>query len=181
MNELINAILRYSTITRNRHNEHPVDLNTLVETILVEVRPPPNIKITINKNLPVVICDQTHLQQVFYHLLANAIRFMDKSEGNIAIDYADKDDVWEFSISDNGPGIAPQHFERIFRLFQTLAPHDESESTGIGLTVTKKIVELYNGKIWVESEPGQGSTFFFTLPKQEIGVKDAKLEAGVVG
>jgi PAS domain S-box-containing protein len=165
MNELINAILRYSTITRNSHNEHPADLNTLVKTILVEIRPPPNIKITISKNLPVVICNKTHIQQVFYHLLTNAIRFMDKSEGHITIDYADKNDVWEFSISDNGPGIAPQHFERIFRIFQMLDDRDKSEGSGIGLTIVRKIVELYDGQIWLTSEVGQGSTFFFTLPK----------------
>jgi len=180
MNELINAILQYSTITRDRHKERPVDLNTLVGIVLVEVRPPPNIKVTINKNLPVVTCEETYLQQVFYHLLTNAVKFMDKSDGRIAIDYTDKGNLWEFSVSDNGPGIAPRHFKRIFRFFQTLAPRDEFESTGIGLTIIKKIVELYGGKTWVQSKVGSGSTFFFTLPKQEMGVKNAKLEASTV-
>ncbi|MFZ0035401.1 MAG: PAS domain S-box protein [Sedimentisphaerales bacterium] len=165
MNELINAILQYSTIARNRHNERPVNLNTLVETILVEVKPPPNIKITINKNLPVVVCDQMLLQQVFYHLLTNAVKFMDKPDGLITIDFTDRNNVWEFSVSDNGPGIAPQHLERIFRLFQTLGDPNQSEGSGVGLTIARKIVELYGGQIWLTSELGQGSTFFFTLPK----------------
>jgi PAS domain S-box-containing protein len=165
MNELINAILQYSTITRKRDKEYPVDLNTLVGAVLVEIRPPPNIKITINKNLPTVICKEAHLRQVFCHLLTNAVKFMDKPEGHITIDYTDKNDLWEFSVSDNGPGIEPQHFERIFQLFQTLAPRDESESTGVGLTIIKKIVEMYGGKTWVQSKVGSGSTFFFTLPK----------------
>jgi signal transduction histidine kinase len=90
---------------------------------------------------------------------------MDKPEGHVTIDYTDRDDRWEFSVSDNGPGIEPQHFERIFRIFQTLDDNDQSKGGGIGLTIARKIVELYDGRIWLTSEPGQGSTFFFTLPK----------------
>ncbi|MFA5238512.1 MAG: PAS domain S-box protein, partial [Phycisphaerae bacterium] len=124
MDELVNAILEYSTIGRNKHKEHPVDLNKLIGSVLVETKPPPNIKITINKNLPVVICKEAHLWQIFHRLLANAIRFMDKPEGHITIDYIDKGDLWEFSVSDNGMGIAPQHFEKIFQLFQVLNDSD---------------------------------------------------------
>jgi len=171
LNKLINAILQYSTIDRERHREHPVDFNGLVGTILVEIKPPPSVKITINKPLPVVICREAHLRQVFYHLLSNAIRFMDKPEGRITIDCSDKNDCWEFSVADNGPGIAQQHFERIFRLFQVLGDSAQSESSGIGLTVVRKIIELYDGQIWLTSELGQGSTFFFTLPKT-ISVTD---------
>jgi signal transduction histidine kinase len=90
---------------------------------------------------------------------------MDKPDGLITIDCTDREDVWVFSVSDNGPGIAPQHFERIFRLFQTLDDPDQSDGGGIGLTITRKIVELYSGKIWLDSELDHGSTFFFTLPK----------------
>ena len=165
MDELVSAILEYSTIGRDRREEHPVDLNKLVGTVLVETKPPPNIKITINKILPVVVCDERHLRQIFHRLLANAVKFMDKPDGHIAIDYTDKDDLWEFSVSDNGMGIAPQHFEKIFQLFQTLNDPDQSKCGGVGLTFVRKIVELYGGQIWLTSEPGKGSTFFFTLPK----------------
>jgi PAS domain S-box-containing protein len=165
-NDLVNAILQYSTIARERDKEVPIDLNLLVETLLVEIRTPPNIEITINKSLPVVVCKESHIRLVFYHLLTNAIRFMDKPEGLITIDCADKSGSWEFSVSDNGPGIAPQHFERVFQFFQTLSDSsDGGVGAGMGLTISRKIIGLYGGKIWVTSEVGQGSTFFFTLPK----------------
>ncbi|MFA5238509.1 MAG: ATP-binding protein [Phycisphaerae bacterium] len=173
MNELVNAILEYSTISRDRRKERPTDLNRLVGTILVETKPPANIKITINKNLPVVICKEAHLWQIFHGLLANAIRFIDKPEGHIAIDYTDKGDLWEFSVSDNGMGIAPQHFEKIFQLFQILNTNQD-KSSGIGLTFVRKIVELYGGQIWLTSELGRGSTFFFTLPKVLDVINDEK-------
>ncbi len=88
---------------------------------------------------------------------------------------------WKFSVADNGPGIEEKYFEKIFQIFQTLSPRDEFESTGIGLSLVKKIVEMYDGKVWVESKPGKGSTFFFTLPKQETEVKNEELQANIVG
>ena len=102
---------------------------------------------------------------------------MDKPNGQIKVNCSEENGFWKFSIADNGPGIDEKHFDRIFGIFQTLLPRDKFESTGIGLTVAKKIVELYGGKIWVRSTLGQGSTFFFTLPKQERQVLNhAKLQ-----
>ena len=92
---------------------------------------------------------------------------MDKPEGFIKVACAEENGFWKFSVADNGPGIPEQHFEKIFRLFQTLQAKDQFESTGVGLTLAKKIVELYGGKIWLTSAVGQGSTFFFTLPKTD--------------
>ena len=170
MDDLINAILQYSTIARNKQNERQVDLNPLIKSILADIKPTPNITITVNQNLPVLTCEEEQIRQVFYNLVANAVKFMDKPEGLITIDCEDEKYFWKFSVADNGPGIEPQHFERIFRLFQTLSDHEEAESTGIGLTMAKKIVELYAGKIWLTSTVGVGSTFFFTLPKQPTAV-----------
>jgi signal transduction histidine kinase len=102
---------------------------------------------------------------------------MDKPQGTIKITCGDEDDYWRFSISDNGPGIEERYFEKIFQMFQTLAARDEFESTGVGLTVVKKIVEMYGGKIWVESKVGQGSTFSFTLPKQQTETDNAGRQA----
>lgn len=170
MDKLMNAILQYSTIARNRKIEHPADLNIMFRAALAEIKPPSNIKITTNKDLPIMICEEEHVYQIFYQLLGNAVRFMDKTDGRVTIDYADEDQFWRFSISDNGPGIEQQHFERIFQLFQTLNSRDEAEDTGVGLALVKKIVELYGGRIWLISQPGQGTTFNFTLLKQQAPI-----------
>jgi PAS domain S-box-containing protein len=180
MHNLIDGILQYSRVGRVEEEKVVVNLNELVTEAIDMITPPENITITIESELPTIECGQTRIMQVFQNLLSNAVKYMDKPQGQIKVGCVEEDGFWEFYVADNGPGIEEKYFEKIFQLFQTLAPRDESESTGIGLTVTKKIVELYNGKIWVESEPGQGSTFFFTLPKQEIGVKDAKLEVSII-
>jgi two-component system sensor kinase FixL len=175
INELINAILHYSTIAREKSREHPIDLNTLVKNVIVEIKPPANIKITINKTLPIVICEGALFKQVFQHLLTNAVKFMDKPDGCVVVDYVDRNTLWEFSVSDNGPGIEQKHFERIFQLFQTLDKDSQIDSRGVGLTIVRKIVELYDGHIWLTSELGRGSTFLFTIPKVFSAVDDEKL------
>ncbi|OGT01735.1 MAG: hypothetical protein A2143_07325 [Gallionellales bacterium RBG_16_57_15] len=111
------------------------------------------------------MAEPTRIQQVFQNLLSNAIKYMDKPEGRIHIACVAEDKQWKFSISDNGPGIDRQHFDKIFQLFQTLPPRDRVESTGVGLALVKKIVEMYGGRIWLESTVGRGCTFFFTLPR----------------
>jgi signal transduction histidine kinase len=111
------------------------------------------------------VVDPTRIQQVFQNLLSNAIKYMDKSDGRIVVDWREDEQFWHFSVQDNGPGIDKKHFDKIFQIFQTLAPRDAYESTGIGLTLVKKIVETYGGKIWLDSELKKGTTFFFTLSK----------------
>jgi signal transduction histidine kinase len=166
MDNIINTILQYSSTTRDKLKERKVDLNILLKAVIDKIDPPENIKITINNTLPVLICEEEHLWQIFRNLISNAVKFSDKPQANIIMDVEDEKHFWKFSVADNGPGIEPQHFERIFRLFQTLNNRDDVESEGVGLTLTKKIIELYGGKIWLTSKPGEGSTFFFTLPKQ---------------
>ncbi len=165
MDNLINAILQYSTTTRNKLKERKVDLNVLTKDVIDRIKPPQNIKITINNTLPVLMCEEEHLWQVFLNLISNAVKFSDKPQANIVIDVEDETHFWKFSIADNGPGIEPQHFERIFQLFQMLNKHDDVASEGIGLTLAKKIIELYDGRIWLTSKLGEGSTFYFILPK----------------
>ena len=93
---------------------------------------------------------------------------MDKPEGQIKVGCVEQDGFWKFSIADNGPGIEEKYHKKIFKIFQTLSPDDRADSTGIGLSIVKKIVELNAGIVWVESQPGHGSTFYFTVPKSNI-------------
>jgi PAS domain S-box-containing protein len=181
MFNLIEGVLRYSRVGREKENVVEVNLNELVREVVDMVSPPENFEITVKNELPIIKCDKTRLSQVFQNLLSNAVKYMDKPKGLIQIGCIKEEQFWKFSVSDNGPGIDKKDFERIFKVFQTLAPHGTFESTGIGLTVVKKIVELYGGKIWLESKVGEGSTFFFTLPKQAVEATDAVLEADIVG
>jgi signal transduction histidine kinase len=97
--------------------------------------------------------------------MANAVTFMDKTNGLVKVGCVEQGDFWKFYVSDNGPGIEQKYFKKIFGIFQTLPNNGEPDTAGIGLAIVKKIVELYGGKIWVESQPGSGSTFYFTFPR----------------
>ena len=179
MKNLIGGILAYSRVGQAREEKSQINLNELINEVIDMVAPPPNIEITVENELPVIEAEETRIMQVFQNLLSNAIKYMDKPEGRVKIGCVEENDFWKFSVADNGPGIEEKHFDDIFKIFQTLSARDEFESTGVGLTVIKKIVELYNGRIWIESEFGEGSTFFFTLPKREMGAADEKLKASV--
>lgn len=165
MDGLINGILQYSRVGRVKEVAVAVDLNRLVREVIDLLAPPANIAVSVENPLPTVMAEPTRIQQVFQNLLSNAIKYMDKPEGEIRIACGAEGRQWKFSITDNGPGIDRQHFEKIFQLFQTLAPRDRVESTGVGLALVKKIVDMYGGRIWLESTVGRGSTFFFTLPR----------------
>lgn len=165
MDGLIDGILQYSRVSRTEEEAADVDLKKLVPEVIDMIAPPGHVRITVAPNLPVMACGKTRLAQVFQNLISNAVKYMDKPEGQIHVGCTAEGEFWRFSVADNGPGIEEQHFETIFKLFQTLVPRDQRESTGIGLTITKKIVEQYGGRIWLESEVGKGSTFFFTLPQ----------------
>jgi PAS domain S-box-containing protein len=180
MHNLIDGILQYSRVGRVKEEKTQVNLNELVPDIVDMLAPPENITITIENELPMVECEKTRIMQVFQNLLSNAIKYMDKPRGHIRVGCVEEENCWRFSIADNGPGIEEKYFEKIFQIFQTLRPRDEVESTGVGLTVVKKIIEMYGGKIWVESVVDKGSTFLFTLPKQMGRINNEKLEAGII-
>jgi signal transduction histidine kinase len=182
MHDLIDGILQYSRVGRIEEEKVIVDLNDLVSEIIDLLTPPENITITVENDLPAIKCSRTRIMQVFQNLMSNSIKYMDKPQGWIKIGSIEENGFWKFSVADNGRGIEEKYFEKIFQLFQTVAPIDKSESTGIGLTITNKIVQMYGGKIWVQSKIGEGSTFFFTLPKQGIRIeKNEELQVGVVG
>ena len=167
MDALINGILQYSRVGRAKEKQDKIDLDKTLPSIIETLAPPENIRITLKDELPEIVGNKTHMEQVFQNLIGNAIKFMDKPEGLITIGCRGEGSHWQFSIEDNGPGINPKYHDRIFKIFQTLSARDERESTGIGLTLVKKIIELYNGEVWVESDVGKGSSFVFTLPKKK--------------
>jgi PAS domain S-box-containing protein len=171
MYNLIEGALQYSRAGRTEEKKVQINLNQFVPEIIDMVVPPENINVTIENELPVIECEEVHIMQVFQNLLSNAIKYMDKPQGQIKVGCIGDNGNWKFSVADNGPGIESRNFERIFKIFQALPTSPNFEGTGVGLTVTKKIVELYEGRIWVESKVGEGSTFFFTFPKQKMGAK----------
>jgi two-component system sensor kinase FixL len=167
MYNLIGGILRYSRVGSTEEEKVLVNLNEIVSDVIDMIAPPENISITVENELPVIKCERILLIQVFQNLLSNAVKYMDKPKGLIKVGCVEEDGFWKFSVSDNGPGIEERNFERIFKIFQTLMPRDKFESTGIGLTIVKKIIDMYGGKIWLQSTLGKGTTFFFILPKQK--------------
>ena len=167
MDNLINGILGYSRVGYAAVKDEPLDLSALLPEVLDRLAMPPHIRVTLPPELPVIVGDKTRISQVFQNVIGNAVKYHDKPTGCVEIGCCDDGDQWKFSVADNGPGIDPQYHAKIFQMFQTLRPSDDHESTGIGLTIVKKIVEdVYGGKIWVESAVGQGSIFWFTFPKQ---------------
>lgn len=170
MDTLINGILRYSRVSRDKLPQERFDLEPLVAQVIDALAPPETIKIVIETPLPRIMGVEIQIEQVFQNLISNAITYMNKPEGVVKIRCRESEDgkFWIFSISDNGLGIAREHFERVFKLFETLSPSDASDegaSTGIGLSIVKRIVERHGGRVWLESELGEGSTFFFSLPR----------------
>ena len=168
MDSLINGILNYSRIGRENKEKSEIKLNELLENAIDLLGVPAHCHIHVQENLPSVWANDTQLRQVFTNLIGNAIKYHDKEEIQIQIRYEEKLSVHQFCVADNGPGIEAEYHEKIFTLFQTLQSRDKVESTGVGLTVVKKIIELYGGSIWLESVFGEGCQFYFTWPKKEI-------------
>jgi len=162
MDSLINDILEYSLIDKKPSDTTLVDTYQLCNEIVSLTSVPQHIKITVNP-LPVINIDKVRLKQVFQNLLSNSIASIDKIEGLIEVTARDIKTHWEFSVTDNGKGIATQYHSKIFEVFQSL--ESKGKSTGIGLSIVKKIVALFDGEVWIDSSVGVGTTFFFTLKK----------------
>ncbi|SDS21866.1 PAS domain S-box protein [Gramella sp. MAR_2010_147] len=161
MDHLIENILKYSSIDSDRVDNRRIDLNTLLEEVQEMLYVPKHIEISVCKPLPEIVADATRMQQLFQNLLGNAINYSNKKDGRIEIDHTQNGSAYIFSVKDNGIGIAPEDHDKIFKIFRSLGNNDMS--SGIGLSIVKKIIELYNGKIWLESEIGKGTTFYFSL------------------
>lgn len=178
MSSLIESILHYSEIGRTAKCRERVAVQELLGEVIIQLAPPESIVITIDPNLPTVVFERVRLFQVFQNLIGNAVKYMDKRQGHIQIRCTAEEQFWTFSVADNGPGIDKKYFGKIFKMFQTLARRDDLESTGIGLAVVRKIVELHGGRIWVDSTVGEGTTFSFTVPKKEAPKQTGEDDAG---
>jgi len=176
MNELLDSVLHYSRIGRVAAQREKIDVNKAVAEAIARINPPQHIQFAVDENMPLVVCEKGHVQQIFHQLIGNAVKYMDKSHGRIEIGCTQEQHVWKITVTDNGPGIEEKYFEKIFQMFQTLAPRDECESTGIGLAIVKKIVELHGGSIGVESRLGKGTTFFFTLPRHRLATPKVEMQ-----
>jgi len=165
---LINGLLKYSRVETRGAEFEPVELDKVLAdtkqqlSILLKERA---VHVDADE-LPDVIGDRTQLLQVFQNLIGNGVKFNQSATPTIQISSRKKDDEWVIGVKDNGIGIDPDNVDRIFKIFQRLHSREEYPGTGIGLAVCKKIVERHGGEIWVESQPGEGSTFYFTLPLQ---------------
>ena len=171
MQLLITDLLLYSRIGRKEKEFSQLDVNIIVEVVISNLRriiEETNTKITYDP-LPILIGNEAEFVQLLQNLILNAIKFHKKEETPVVhISVKLQKDQWTFSVRDNGIGIDSQFFERIFIIFQRLHKKDEYDGTGIGLTICKKIIERHEGKIWVESELGKGSTFYFSIPINEV-------------
>ncbi|MBW2001374.1 MAG: PAS domain-containing protein [Deltaproteobacteria bacterium] len=166
MQVLINDLLSYSRVGTKGKDFRPTDCGTVLEHTLdnlKQVIEESGVEVTYNP-LPTVIADDMQLGQLFQNLIANAIRFRSKDSPHIHVSAERNEDKWIFSVRDNGIGIDPEFHKRIFVIFQRLHKRGEYPGTGIGLAVCNKIVERHAGRIWVESNPKEGSTFYFTIP-----------------
>jgi signal transduction histidine kinase len=168
MEALIDGILQYSRAGRTKAKPEPIDTGALVKEVIELMSPPSEITVTVAPDMPSVKAEKIPLQQVFMNLLGNAIKHAGADSPRIGIEWEDAGPFYEFTVRDNGRGIAPQYHERIFGIFQTLEARDKVEGTGIGLSVVQKIVEAKGGRVWVESEVGKGARFRFLWPKVEI-------------
>ncbi len=162
MEGLIQGLLDYSRVGRSDRSSATVQVKDLLTKVIDFLSPPAGIEIAIAPNMPTLKTDIISLQQVFTNLIGNAIKYHHQDQGKIEISVQEQDNCYEFAVSDDGPGIDPIHHQRIFQIFQTLQPRDTFESTGIGLSIVKKILEERGNSIRVESKLGQGATFYFT-------------------
>jgi len=164
MEGLIGGILEYSRAGRVRERPARVDTGELVHEVAELIAPPGNVRIEVQRGMPVLWTERLPLQQVLMNLIGNAVKYAGGERPLVRITAARVDEQWEFAVSDNGPGIAPEFHERIFGMFQMLEARDRVEGTGIGLSIVKKLVESRGGRVWVESTEGAGSTFRFLWP-----------------
>lgn len=165
MRNLIDGVLAYSRISRVDEGVTEVNTHMILTQLIDDLSPSENQTFILKRHLPNVRYEEVKLRQVFQNLISNALKYNDKDSPVISIDYLDLGDEHQFSVTDNGPGIASQYHDRVFGMFQTLGSKEDVDSTGLGLALVKRIVEKHRGRVWIESEEGKGTSVCFTIPK----------------
>ena len=165
MENLINGVLDYSRIGRTKIEKESTDLIKVLHQIIDSLVPVEGFEVIVGANIPTITTEKILIVQIFSNLISNAVKYNDKAIGKIECQYKSLPDFHQFSIKDNGPGIAGEYHKKVFKVFQTIEARDKKESTGIGLSIVKKIIEEKGGNIFIESEADQGANFIFTLPK----------------
>ncbi len=165
MENLINGILDYSRIGRTHIEKEKFDSKLMIDQIVETIVPTANFEVIVDKHFPEVYNAKILLYQIFSNIISNAVKYNDKDHGKIECYYEDLQDFHQFTIKDNGPGIPLEYQEKVFGVFQTIEARDKKESTGIGLSIVKKIIDEQEGIIYIDSKDEQGTSFIFTLPK----------------
>lgn len=168
MNALIDGLLEYSRVGRSQIPIERVNVQALLIEIIDMLSPPSSFRVEIGSEMPTLMTRRMLLSQVLSNLINNAIEHNSHRTGTVVISVEDRDAWYEFAVKDDGQGIDPQYHEKIFVIFQTLQARDTHESTGVGLSIVKKIIEIEGGTIRVDSQSGAGATFRFTWPKSPI-------------
>lgn len=167
MEDLINGILQYSRAGRVNNPTEKINIKTFVEDVIQNLGPKPEFKFEVDQNLPEIETERIVVDQVFSNYISNALKYNNNPEPVVKINYQESASHHIFSVNDNGQGIPEQFHEKVFVIFQTLQAKDKTDSTGVGLAIVKKLIEEKGGKVWLESQEGQGTTFFFSLPKSK--------------
>jgi PAS domain S-box-containing protein len=168
MEGMIDGLLEYARVGRQDSQLELVSVADLLTEVIESIAPTPTFTIDITSPLPTVAANRLLLSQVFANLIGNAFKHHDRSDGCIRVSSRDLGEFYEFAVTDDGPGIAPAYRDRVFVIFQSANSQKHPDSTGIGLSIVKKIVETAGGRIWLESELGKGTTFYFTWPTRSI-------------
>lgn len=170
MKRLLDSLLEYSRIGRIHTQAVNVDVRRVLDRVLHDLQIEVNdtaAEVQLPESLPTVMYSEVRLGQIFSNLISNALKFTDGKAPSVAVACEDQERYYRFAVSDNGIGIPEEHVGRIFEIFKRLHTREAYPGTGAGLTIVKKIVESNGGRIGVESAPGAGSTFWFTIPKLE--------------
>ena len=178
MHTLLQDLLKFSRVGTRGKEFVPTNAESVFDQVVASLRMAikENGAVISHDPLPVVIADDVQLSQLFQNLIANAVKFHGEEPPQVHVSAQQQDNEWIFSIQDNGIGIDPRFADRIFEIFHQLHGRADYSGSGMGLAICKKVVERHGGRIWMESEPGEGSTFYFTLPSEKENTSERRNE-----